>query len=519
MLSEANAQRLLKLSMDINGSTKHISYITRNGLVFASAKEIATALSGNYYYAEETSKLELKFANYNMKVTGRNQFVVLTNRNDNSQEVFQMPISTLLVKGDVFVPMKYALKYIQTAYGNEIKFDDGAKHISAEKPIERVIPRPIVAAPKPGLDNYSSPTSVNENYDIFGMDIEEKLDGTLIRLKCSGEIHKFSTSILNNKLFLFISGVTIEPDLLKNFKSIGFVRKAEMKSVGDNKQLEFLLKQGYSAHESMKEVGSNDILVTIQSKKYHKTEAQLSKEKERWTFDTIVLDAGHGGKDPGAIGITGVKEKDVNLGVTLELGKLIAQEMPDVKVIYTRETDKFVELHKRGTIANENKGKLFISLHANSLGRKRASVRGFEVYLLRPGRTEEAIEIAERENSVINLESNPQSYQKLDDENFILVSMAHSAYMKYSERFSDILCKKWANDLSRIPVRGIKQAGLYVLVGASMPSVLVELGYLSNRKDEAYLKSKSGRKEMAKSLFNSIKEYRTYYEENLRAET
>ncbi len=113
--------------------------------------------------------------------------------------------------------------------------------------------------------------------------------------------------------------------------------------------------------------------------------------------------------------------------------------MKDVKVVYTRKTDKFVELYKRGQIANENDGKLFISIHCNSTPKKPTNASGFEVYLLRPGRTKEAISIAERENSVIQYEDNPGRYKALTDENFILVSMAQSSYMKYSEKFSDII--------------------------------------------------------------------------------
>src|SRR3970282_2988322 len=114
------------------------------------------------------------------------------------------------------------------------------------------------------------------------------------------------------------------------------------------------------------------------------------------------------------------------------------KEMPEVKIIYTRKDDTFIDLYRRGKIANENNGKLFISIHCNSTKKKTTDVNGAEVYLLRPGRTEKAIEIAETENSVIKYEENPQRYEKLTDENFILVSMAHSAYIKYSENFSEL---------------------------------------------------------------------------------
>lgn len=137
--------------------------------------------------------------------------------------------------------------------------------------------------------------------------------------------------------------------------------------------------------------------------------------------------------------------------------------------------------------------------------------------MLRPGRTQEAINIAEFENSVIKYEDDPNRYQKLTDENFILVSMAQSSFMRYSEQFSDILNSTWKNEIS-IPSRGIKQAGFYVLVGASMPNVLIEAGFLSNRKEEAYLKSEAGQNEIAKTIFNAIKKYKEYYQKTMTEE-
>ena len=158
---------------------------------------------------------------------------------------------------------------------------------------------------------------------------------------------------------------------------------------------------------------------------------------------------------------------------------------------------------------------MFVSIHCNSLRRKPSPTRGFEVYLLRPGRTEDAIEIAERENSVIQLEEGyEQKYQELTEENFILVAMAQSAYVKASELFADI-AQQELEDHAAIPNRGVKQAGFYVLVGASMPNVLVETAYLSNREDERFLKSESGQQKIALALFQAIKRYKEEYEKLL----
>jgi N-acetylmuramoyl-L-alanine amidase len=241
----------------------------------------------------------------------------------------------------------------------------------------------------------------------------------------------------------------------------------------------------------------------------------LETERNKWKLDVIVLDAGHGGYDPGTIGVTGVKEKTVALGIVLKLGALITKNLKGVKVVYTRKDDRFVELDRRGKIANEAGGKLFISVHCNSLPRKPSKMRGFEVYLLRPGRTEEAIAIAERENSVIKLEPGyEEKYQQLTEENFILVTMAQSAHVKASEVFAD-LAQKEMEARTGIPNRGVKQAGFYVLVGAAMPNVLVESAYLSNREDERFLKSDSGQQKIADALFRAVRKYKEEYEKLL----
>lgn len=516
-----NAQRLLKISVALDSETKHLSFVERKSITYVSSKELAVILGGNFYFNPEAVKVEMKFSDYNLKVTARNQFIVLVSRIDNTHQIFQLPISTLFIHNDVFIPLTYTLKYIALAYQKELIFDEKEKHLTVTgKPnsigvdliSEKEEEMPAEPVIKPPGESIKSP------YDIYELSLNELTNGTLIRLKTTKPIHRFSSSIQEGKLRLFISSVTVAPDLLSRFNPTGFVKKAEIKNVKGNKQIEFLLNDGYSTHESTKDVDSDDIIVTIHNKVFSTFEESISRAVSEWNFDAVVIDAGHGGKDPGAIGTNSVREKVINLKIALKLGGMIKEQMPDVNVIYTRDDDTFVELYKRGKIANENNGKLFISIHCNSMGKKKSGTRGFEVYLLRPGKTQQAIEIAEFENSVISYEDNPDRYQKLTDENFILVTMAHSAYMRYSEKFSDLLNRNWSNVVTGIPSRGVKQAGFYVLVGASMPGVLIETGFLSNSKDEEYLNSERGQKDIANAILKSIKEYRGYYTEQLEKE-
>lgn len=131
--SEAAAQRLLKMSVSIDGKIERVSYLSRKGTEYVSAKELALILSGNYFYNEDAAKLELKFDNYNVKFTGRTQFVILLNKTDNSQQIFQIPVSTLLLPGDVLVPIKYCIDYINLAYGKELVYNSQERHINVTK--------------------------------------------------------------------------------------------------------------------------------------------------------------------------------------------------------------------------------------------------------------------------------------------------------------------------------------------------------------------------------------------------
>ena len=504
------------MSVSINGKTERVSYLSRRGTEFVSAKELAQVLSGNYYYNEDAAKLELKFDNYKVKFTGRNQFVIVLSRADNSYQIFQIPISTLLVRGDVLVPIKYCIDYINLAYGKELIYNSKERHISVTDKnydVSSFLKGEDVAIKPPPVPVKKA----DSDFDIYGINIDEKSNGTLIRVNTSRVITRYSSSIQNGVLYLFLPEISIDPAIFTNTKPAGLIKKIESKKLKGSLQIEFTLKDGYSTSEAFLDNQNKDILITVHNKLLQRTEPDLTDSKNKWNFDVIVIDAGHGGKDAGAIGARGVKEKDVNLGVALKLGKLIEKNLKDVKVVYTRKKDTFVELYKRGKIANENDGKLFISIHANSLKRKPSPTKGFEVYLLRPGKTQKAIEIAEFENSVIEYEDNPGKYQKLTDENFILVSMAHSAYMRYSEKFSDLLNHEWTKN-TKIPSRGIKQAGFYVLVGASMPGVLIETGFLSNPEDEAYLKSTKGQQDIATAIYKSIKEYKDYYDKTYEAD-
>ncbi len=237
--------------------------------------------------------------------------------------------------------------------------------------------------------------------------------------------------------------------------------------------------------------------------------------RNRWSLTTVVIDAGHGGKDPGAIGLGGVREKDVTLAVALEVRKRIRAGMPGVKVIMTRADDSFVELYRRGQIANAAEGRLFISIHCNSMPTRPNPATGHEVYILRPGRSDDAARVAAAENGAIRFEGNQQRYGGGTDAE-IVATMAQTAFVRFSEEAADRI-RSSLKGATSIPDRGVHQAGFLVLVGAAMPAVLIELGYLSNERDVRVLKSAGGRKKLAAAIYNGIRSFERYYSDSIGA--
>jgi N-acetylmuramoyl-L-alanine amidase len=222
----------------------------------------------------------------------------------------------------------------------------------------------------------------------------------------------------------------------------------------------------------------------------------------------VVIDPGHGGKDPGAVNKS-IREKDIVLGIGLKLGKLINETHPDVKVIYTRSTDVFVPLIERSRMANKNKADLFISLHANACGTP--ATRGTETFVLGLHRSNDNLEVAKKENSVILLEEDyTTTYEGFDpnlSESYIMFELVQDLYMDQSLIVADAIQQQFSSRINS-PNRGVKQAGFLVLRQASMPSVLVEAGFLSNLNEANYLNSELGQRNIALSVFEAFKKFK-----------
>ncbi len=225
-------------------------------------------------------------------------------------------------------------------------------------------------------------------------------------------------------------------------------------------------------------------------------------------ISVVVIDAGHGGKDPGALGDK-ICEKDVALCIALKLGGLIKRNIPDVKVIYTRETDVFIELFQRAEIANKNQADLFISIHANS--NPSATPDGVETYFMGEAKTKENLEVAKKENDVILIEDNYstkyEGYDPNSSESFIIFSLFQKAFQAQSLNFASYVQSQFKDHGKRVD-RGVKQASFLVLWKTVMPSVLVEVGFVSNHNEGKFLKSNEGQEILATSIYRAFKKYK-----------
>ena len=223
----------------------------------------------------------------------------------------------------------------------------------------------------------------------------------------------------------------------------------------------------------------------------------------------VIIDAGHGGHDPGAIGKIS-REKNINLSVALKLGKMIQTNCSDTKVIYTREKDVFVPLARRAEIANEAKADLFISIHTNSLGGNR-KVKGASTWTLGLAKSDANLEVAKRENAVILYEDDYQTryagFNPNSSESYIIFEFMQDKYMSQSVHLASLVQKEFKQTAQRAD-RGVHQAGFLVLKASAMPSILVELGFISTPEEERYLNTESGRNALAKSIYRAFITYK-----------
>jgi len=485
-----------------------ISVLYFDNCAYFSVKDFAQALGLRTYNNPETGKIVLYFSGKSVKITAHSAFIMLDAR------ILQMSQPAILVNRDeIFVPMYSFLDLMKRYVIPKLQY-----YLDKRSPIYELVElpgaTPIPSAPtvttfgtKPGI--------------IYDIQFEERGNGLTMKISTNAtyESSDFSSFFRGDEWFyLTILGATCDSAALSRRDPIPSVAIVEAIPVGNSVQITLKLKQKYDRANAYYDARSGKILVTLNVPLTSATLKKIEEVKNTWIVDTIVIDAGHGGKDSGTPGRWGYKhEKDIVLDIALRLGKLLEQRN-DLKVVYTRKNDEFIPLWKRTRLANDSAGKLFISLHINALpSGTKGSAEGIELYLQNPTiRTQESIEVARLENEVIKLETSEDKakYKDYDNPSHILANMVYNTYLHDSEKFAEILSR---NISEYVPQknRGVKQANFYVLVGASMPNLLCELGYNDNRNDAKKLNDPAHRQKIALALYKSVIEFKEYCDKSV----
>lgn len=455
---------------------------TNSGHDFVSFQDFADCLNARTYYSDQAKKAILYLDSQEIKVTALNPFVIVNN------QIFQMPIDTRFLNTEIFVPVKYFVPLLQKYALMDIRLDE--------------INRQILVSLTPQKGRLTS------------IDVEPKSNGLLVKICGNAKIAQsdITARIRKDWVYLDIYKGRIDSRLLKETDLRGPVKQIVPSQVSPNlAQISLKISQPVLDVKATLSEDARTIILSIRTKDKLSDDIlqTLEKDRRKWQIDKIVIDPGHGGKDPGAVGPSGTYEKDVVLSIAKHLKKLLESRLK-VEVLLTRNGDQFVRLNERTAMANRVGAKLFISIHANSnVNRK---VRGSSTYILGPAKSEEAAEVARKENSVIQLEATRESYPDFNNEQFILSSIAQSEFTRESEVLADIL-QKTVTEKTSLRNRGVKQAGYYVLIGASMPNILFETAFISNRTEEKKLKSSRFQKKLAEAIFISIKQFKEKYEQ------
>ncbi|HHE31524.1 MAG TPA: N-acetylmuramoyl-L-alanine amidase [Chlorobaculum parvum] len=472
------------------------------------------------------------------------EFVVVDSAAGNTpKRVIQLAAAPSVRDGRMYLPVTQACRMFSLWLGRSVRYDSGSNRIEAAlagrsmsgKLSVGVLPSGATERPGSALpaasSSSSSPTGKTTVNDIR---VETLANGVVIRFSASGR--KRPASFLRpdkqGTAYLTIENVDGQSKSLARTFADGIVKSVNPVSLGNGAmQFNIVLDTAAFAIKSSSfryDAAKNDYVVSIMSdvdvdairraEKERLIQARLSDDIDKWKLDAVVIDAGHGGKDPGAIGTRGTREKDVVLNVALDLGRFIKQKWPGVKVIYTRKDDRFIPLKERGKIANRYGGKLFISIHCNAIaGKRKYKIRGPEVYILGPHKTDSALKVAMLENSVITEEENyKESYKGFSDEYLIMSSMAQSAFAMQSTELAQAVLGRFDRKGSTIS-NGVRQAGFMVLWTPSMPSILVEAGYLSNPDEEKILRDRKSQTKIAWSIFQGLEQYRSSYERRMMA--
>jgi N-acetylmuramoyl-L-alanine amidase len=447
-------------------------------VVYIPVIQLADVLNFNVFISPVNKKVGLSRDQHEILLTPRNPFMLV------DKQPVQMPSPPLPVGQHLYVPLSFFVYATQNIFPRTLKFDQSRLVLEIE----------------------------SGGHSISGIRIEPMKNGSLIHILTGRSFRLEDISLAINRNWLNVTVYSGEGDstALASTAGAGIIEQVVPYCFKNSIQLSFRMNRHVEYREV--DVKPGEILVSLRTTQNNlPVSGQSLEDRKRWLIDTIILDPGHGGRDPGAPGKT-TKEKEVTLEIALCLKDYLNRALPDVRVIMTRDSDKTLGLRDRTECANENKGKLFISIHANANESPRA--RGVSTYFLGQHRSKQAMEVVQKENSAVQFEKNPEIYKEYEGIDFILKAIEANIYMKESEQLAALVNRSIC-DHTGIPDQGVHQAGFWVLVGAAMPSILVETAFISNRYEERLLKTRSFQRKIANAIGESIMQFKEKYEKGI----
>lgn len=461
--------------------TASVESVRNEGVSYVSLADFAELLDIRSTYNPQNKKLVLRVGSCSIKVTAMNPFIAVDDR------VYQMALPTLDISDRIYVPFALFLDTVGEVFPEKLDFDPDRETLRI----------------------------VRAHTNITGIEVEEKLNGSLIRIVTSRSFSEsdIATSYSRGWLNVTIFGGLLDTLRMGSDRTVGIVNRIVPFQFENSAQVSFRLNREIGDQKVF--VGEGEVLISMRNAKEFDTALMntADADRKRWLIDRIILDPGHGGKDPGCIGRQGTKEKDINLDIARRLKDLLRKRL-DVEVLMTRDNDTFIGLKERTKFANSKDGKLFISIHCNANPSSRA--RGYSTYILGTSRTQQALDVAEAENSVIELEEDVEAYEEFENAAHILNSIAQNTHLKESEDLARMINESFKRKTTlSMFYNGIYQNIFYVLIGAAMPKVLVETAFLSNTGDERFLRVRTNRQKIAEALYDSIRLFKEKYEQGI----
>ncbi|MBN1561282.1 N-acetylmuramoyl-L-alanine amidase [candidate division KSB1 bacterium] len=396
---------------------------------------------------------------------------------------YQMSTEVRFPNREFYVPLADLIKGLNASGINTVEYDEAGQII-------RVMTRPA---------------------NIVRLSTLSKNDTTKLVLHTTSPFKKsdISTHAEKDWLYININGGVIDIKDDMHFDIPQVFEFLPLQANRDQARLSLHLAPNVSLSHIDCQESAREIVITLTAAATPSAAlTDLEREREKWKIDTIIIDPGHGGRDPGCVGPGNIFEKNITLAIAVATKQEIERRM-DVKVILTRDRDAFAALQNRTKKANEAGGKLFISIHVDANRVK--SLRGHTVYFLGPAKTNDAREVAQFENSVIQFEDSQNEYANLSDAAFILAANAQNSYNKESQDFASMVDQEIKTQCGSRS-HGVRQAGFYVLYGASMPNILVETGFMTNSYDRTNLNNPSYQRSLAKAITNGVIKFKDRYE-------